>query len=577
MIRFSDKKIPVMDEVKQGKLLEIKDLMVRFRQGKEYTLAVDGISFEMLPSETLAIVGESGSGKSVTALSVMKLIPDPPGIVEAEQIRFLTKDGRRVDLQSTTEPEMTGIRGKNIAMVFQEPMTSLNPVFTCGDQVCEGILSHFDISGPRAVMATLELFREVRLPRPDRIFKAYPHQLSGGQKQRIMIAMAISCNPSLLIADEPTTALDVTIQKKILQLLKMIQKSRNMGILFITHDLGLVAGFADKVIVMYKGKIVEQGNVSQIFTNPQHPYTKGLLACRPPLNVRLKRLPVVADFIAGEGKTGTELISGEERAEKHIQMYKLEPVLKVKDLVKHFPGTRAVDTVSFNVFPGETLGIVGESGSGKTTLARAVLELIPPDAGRICFKNEEISRISKEKLKALRKHLQIIFQDPYSSLNPRLTAGAAILEPMKVHHLHGNDKTRKCKVMELLEKVGLQPEHFNRYPHEFSGGQRQRICIARALAVEPRLLICDESVSALDVSVQAQVLNLLNDLKKELGLTYIFISHDLSVVRYMADRIIVMKNGRIIETGDADKIFTNPQTAYTSSLIEAIPHPEFLQ
>ena len=577
MIRFSDKKIPVMDEVKQGKLLEIKDLMVRFRQGKEYTLAVDGISFEMLPSETLAIVGESGSGKSVTALSVMKLIPDPPGIVEAEQIRFLTKDGRLVDLQRTTEPEMTGIRGKNIAMVFQEPMTSLNPVFTCGEQVCEGISSHFDISGTRAVMATLELFREVRLPRPDRIFKAYPHQLSGGQKQRIMIAMAISCNPSLLIADEPTTALDVTIQKKILQLLKKIQKSRNMGILFITHDLGLVAGFADKVIVMYKGKIVEQGNVSQIFTNPQHPYTKGLLACRPPLNVRLKRLPVVADFIAGEGKTGTELISGEERAEKHIQMYKLEPVLKVKDLVKHFPGTRAVDTVSFNVFPGETLGIVGESGSGKTTLARAVLELIPPDAGRICFKNEEITRISKEKLKALRKHLQIIFQDPYSSLNPRLTAGAAILEPMKVHHLHGNDKTRKLKVMELLEKVGLQPEHFNRYPHEFSGGQRQRICIARALAVEPRLLICDESVSALDVSVQAQVLNLLNDLKKELGLTYIFISHDLSVVRYMADRIIVMKNGRIIETGDADKIFTNPQTAYTSSLIEAIPHPEFLQ
>ena len=577
MIRFSDKKIPVMDEVKQGKLLEIKDLMVRFRQGKEYTLAVDGISFEMLPSETLAIVGESGSGKSVTALSVMKLIPDPPGIVEAEQIRFLTKDGRLVDLQRTTEPEMTGIRGKNIAMVFQEPMTSLNPVFTCGDQVCEGIRSHFDISRTKAVMATLELFGEVRLPRPDRIFKAYPHQLSGGQKQRIMIAMAISCNPSLLIADEPTTALDVTIQKKILQLLKKMQKSRNMGILFITHDLGLVAGFADKVIVMYKGKIVEQGNVSQIFTNPQHPYTKGLLACRPPLNVRLKRLPVVADFIAGEGKTGTELISGEERAEKHIQMYKLEPVLKVKDLVKHFPGTRAVDTVSFNVFPGETLGIVGESGSGKTTLARAVLELIPPDAGRICFKNEEITRISKEKLKALRKHLQIIFQDPYSSLNPRLTAGAAILEPMKVHHLHGNDKTRKLKVMELLEKVGLQPEHFNRYPHEFSGGQRQRICIARALAVEPRLLICDESVSALDVSVQAQVLNLLNDLKKELGLTYIFISHDLSVVRYMADRIIVMKNGRIIETGDADKIFTNPQTAYTSSLIEAIPHPEFLQ
>ncbi|MCX6287844.1 MAG: ABC transporter ATP-binding protein [Bacteroidetes bacterium] len=566
-----------MDGTRPSRLLEIKDLKVSFSQGKEHTLAVDGISFEMLPSETLAIVGESGSGKSVTALSVMKLIPDPPGKVEAEKMNFFIKDNRVINLQTASEPEMTGIRGKEIAMVFQEPMTSLNPVFTCGDQVCEGIRSHFDITKTKAVMATLELFREVKLPQPDRIFRAYPHQLSGGQKQRIMIAIAVSCNPSLLIADEPTTALDVTVQKKILQLLKKIQRIRKMGILFITHDLGLVSGFANRVMVMYKGKIVEQGSVSQIFNNPEHPYTQGLLACRPPLNARLKRLPTVADFIEGRSKTCVEVLSEEERSERLARLYKSEPVLKVRDLVKQFPGTRAVDKVSFNVFRGETLGIVGESGSGKTTLARVVLELIPPDSGKILFKNEEITRIKKNKLKSLRKDLQIIFQDPYSSLNPRLTAGAAILEPMKVHHLHDNDKARKAKVVELLGKVGLEPEHLNRYPHEFSGGQRQRICIARALAVEPQLLICDESVSALDVSVQAQVLNLLNDLKKEFGLTYIFISHDLSVVRYMADRIIVMNSGRILETGDADRIFTNPHSTYTSSLIEAIPHPEFLQ
>ena len=565
-----------MDVVNKGKLLEVTDLKVSFQQGKETTLAVDGISFEIFPSETLAIVGESGSGKSVTALSVMKLIPDPPGKVEAGKMRFLTKDNRLLDLQSVSETEMTEIRGKNIAMVFQEPMTSLNPVFTCGDQVLEGIRSHFEISRTRAVMRTLELFREVRLPQPDRIYRSYPHELSGGQKQRIMIAMAISCNPSLLIADEPTTALDVTVQQKILLLLKKIQKARKMSILFITHDLGLVSGFADRVLVMYKGKIVEQGNVSQLFSNPGHLYTQGLLACRPPLNTRLKRLPTVNDFIEGAGKSATEIISGEERSERLARLYQPEPVLRVKELMKHFPGTKAVDHVSFDVYPGETLGIVGESGCGKTTLARVVLELIPPDSGTIIFKNEEITRLSREKMKSLRKHLQIIFQDPYSSLNPRLTAGAAILEPMKVHRLHGNDTERKEKVIGLLEKVGLQPEHYDRYPHEFSGGQRQRICIARALAVEPQLLICDESVSALDVSVQAQVLNLLNDLKLEFGLTYIFISHDLSVVRYMADRIVVMKNGRIVETGDADRIFTNPQNAYTSSLIEAIPHPEFL-
>ena len=565
-----------MDQANQEKLLEVDNLTVSFRQGKETTFAVDGISFDMYPSETLAIVGESGSGKSVTALSLMKLINAPPGIISAEKMVLRISGRGPAEIQSLSEKEMSGIRGKHIAMVFQEPMTSLNPVLTCGYQICEGIMAHFDIPGAEAVNATMKLLEEVKLPQPGRIFRSYPYQLSGGQKQRVMIAMAVSCNPALLIADEPTTALDVTAQKSILQLLKLIQKERRMGILFITHDLSLVSGFADRVLVMYKGKIVEQGSVQKLFSNPEHPYTRGLLACRPPLDSRLKRLPTVSDYIEGGGQTGREIITGEERAERLKKLYKSEPVLKVRDLDKQFPGTKAVEKVCFDVFRGETLGIVGESGSGKTTLARLVLELIPPDKGNIFFGNEDITQISREKMKVLRKHLQIIFQDPYSSLNPRLTAGSAIMEPMKVHKLHGNDKERKAKVFELLGKVGLQEEHFERYPHEFSGGQRQRICIARALAVEPRLLICDESVSALDVSVQAQVLNLLNDLKNEFGLTYIFISHDLAVVKYMADRIIVMKSGQIVETADADRIFTNPQTAYTSSLIDAIPHPEFL-
>jgi len=566
-----------MEEMQDAKLLEVKNLRVGFRQGKETTVAVEGISFEMNTSETLAIVGESGSGKSVTALSVMGLLPANSAFVEADSMKFLAKGKNTLELQQVSEDAMSSIRGMSMAMVFQEPMTSLNPVFTCGDQVLEAILAHQDISRTNAVIKTLELFREVRLPQPDRIYRSYPHQLSGGQKQRIMIAMAISCNPSLLIADEPTTALDVTVQKKILMLLKNLQKSRKMGILFITHDLGLVSGFADRVLVMYKGKIVEQGSVREIFEHPVHPYTRGLLACRPPLNARLKRLPTVSGFMESDEEINAEVTSHEERDERLAALYKAEPVLRARDLVKVFPGTKAVDKVSFDVFPGETLGIVGESGSGKTTLARVVLELIPPDSGSILFRNEEITTISREKMKSLRKQLQIIFQDPYSSLNPRLTAGRAILEPMRVHQLHGDDKSRKAKVLELLEKTGLRPEHFDRYPHEFSGGQRQRICIARALAVEPQLLICDESVSALDVSVQAQVLNLLNDLKRDFGLTYIFISHDLSVVRYMSDRIIVMKNGAIAETGDADKIFASPRSAYTSSLIEAIPHPGFLQ
>lgn len=556
-------------------ILEVKGLEIVFGRKKESVTAVDGISFEMFPSETLAIVGESGSGKSVTALSLMRLLPSQQDCVRAEAMNFRSVKGEVTDLRNSTEDSMTLVRGRQMSMIFQEPMTSLNPVYTCGDQVSEGIRAHLGMPAHRAFLHTLELFREVRLNDPDRIYRSYPHQLSGGQKQRVMIAMAISCNPSILIADEPTTALDVTVQRKILILLKKIQQDRKMGILFITHDLGLVAGFADRVIVMFKGKIVEQGLTSKIFSDPVDPYTRGLLACRPPLNSRLRRLPTISDFTGGNASLN-DFIGAEERKDIMHSLFRAEPVLKVKDLIKSFPGAMAVDHVSFDIYPGETMGIVGESGSGKTTLARVVLELLPPDSGRILFKDKDITVLTGKKMKTLRKQLQIIFQDPYSSLNPRLTAGNAIIEPMKVHGLHQNDRKRKEKVLELLEKVGLESRHFDRYPHEFSGGQRQRICIARALAVEPELIICDESVSALDVSVQAQVLNLLNDLKKDLGLTYIFISHDLSVVKYMSHRMIVMKGGKIVETGDSDELFSNPQSAYTRSLIEAIPGQDFI-
>jgi peptide/nickel transport system ATP-binding protein len=456
-------------------------------------------------------------------------------------------------------------------MIFQEPMTSLNPVFTCGDQVMESLKTHLDIHPKQAREKVIQLFREVMLPRPEEVFKAYPHQLSGGQKQRVMIAMAISCNPAILIADEPTTALDVTVQKTILELMKKLQSSRKMSILFITHDLGIVAGFADRVLVMNKGKIVEVGTVADIFQKPQHPYTRGLLACRPPLDVRLNRLPTIEKFMKDERIESEGLITPLQRKHEHGRLYANDPILKVEQVGKQFGSFRALEKASFTVYPGETLGIVGESGSGKTTLARVILELIPASEGKIIYKEQDITQLTAGKLKKLRKELQIIFQDPYSSLNPRLAIGPAILEPMKVHGLHGNEAGRKLQVLALMEKVGLKPEHYYRYPHEFSGGQRQRICIARALAVEPRLIICDESVSALDVSIQAQVLNLLNDLKKDFGLTYIFISHDLSVVKFMSDRLIVMKNGKIEEMGEADEVYANPRSEYTKALLAAVP------
>jgi len=576
------------------KLLEFKNLCTDFHTEGTIVKAVNDVSFVLNKGETIGIVGESGSGKSVTSLSAMRLIPSPPGIISGGEIIF-HKDGSSVDLLKLSEDEMRTHRGNDIAMIFQEPMTSLNPVFTCGDQVMEAITLHQNLSTDEAKKLTIKLFEKVQLPEPERIFSTYPHQISGGQKQRVMIAMAMSCEPSVLIADEPTTALDVTVQKTILKLMQKLQKEQNMGIMFITHDLGVIAELADKVVVMYKGKIVEQGNVWDIFTNPKHPYTKGLLACRPPLDKRYKFLPTVSDFMQtdSEGKiidnnvsvsdfTKDLVVSTKQRKQKHDEIYSQDPILKINNLKTYFPVrngffggitsyVKAVDNISFDVYKGETLGLVGESGCGKTTCGRTILRLEEPTSGKIAYKGKDVSTMSSEELRLFRKEVQIIFQDPYSSLNPRMTIGNAIMEPMQVHNILKDDNERKKRVEELLRKVSLDPTHFYRYPHEFSGGQRQRIGIARALAVNPKFIICDESVSALDVSVQAQVLNLLNDLKDEFGLTYIFISHDLSVVKYMSDRMVVMQSGKIEEMGDSDKIYNSPETSYTKKLIDAIP------
>jgi len=473
-------------------------------------------------------------------------------------------------------------------MIFQEPMTSLNPVFTCGYQVQEAIVLHQKVDKETAKAQTIELFKEVQLPRPENIFDSYPHQLSGGQKQRVMIAMALSCNPELLIADEPTTALDVTVQKTILELLLRLKDERNMGLIFISHDLAVISEIADELLVMYKGDIVEQGPAKQLFENPQHPYTKGLLACRPAPQRRLKRLPVVADFLNEDKDVAVRHLldintyTQQEIEERRHQLYTQKPLLQVEKLCTWYPikkglfgktssFVKAVDDISFDVFPGETLGLVGESGCGKTTLGRSILRLVEPTSGKVIFNGTDLTNLDKTDLRRMRRDVQIIFQDPYSSLNPKITVGNAIMEPLQVHKVFKTDQERKKHVLGLLEKVDLKPEHFDRYPHEFSGGQRQRIVIARALALQPKFIICDESVSALDVSVQAQVLNLLRELQQEFGLTYIFISHDLAVVKHISDRMIVMNKGKIEEEGFPEVIYNSPKAAYTKKLIDAIP------
>ncbi|GIV22450.1 MAG: ABC transporter ATP-binding protein [Bacteroidia bacterium] len=569
-------------------MLELRDLSVGFETRAGYVSAIEQVSFTLKRGETLGIVGESGSGKSVTSLAIMRLIPIPPGRITSGEIWFDSPSLGRVNLLTLSSPQMRHLRGNEIAMIFQEPMTSLNPVFTCGDQVVEAIRLHQKVSYKEAKERTLALFEEVKLPNPARIFGAYPHQLSGGQKQRVMIAMAISCEPALLIADEPTTALDVTVQKTILDLLLELQARHHMSLIFISHDLGVIGEICDEVLVMYKGKVVEQGSVRDIFSHPKEAYTKGLIACRPPLDKRLHRLPTLVDFLkAPEKLTVEEALRAETLSEaayrqRQQKLAQQEPLLKVENLQVYFPVTKgifgkvvdyvkAVDNVSFTLHPGETVGLVGESGSGKTTTGRAILRLIEPTGGRVVFMSKEVTGLSAEELRRLRRHMQIIFQDPYSSLNPRLTVGTALTEPLLFHKIAQNPKEAKEKAIELLEKVGLEADHFYRYPHEFSGGQRQRIAIARALAVQPKFIICDESVSALDVSVQAQVLNLLLDLQEQFGLSYLFISHDLSVVKFMSDRLLVMNQGQVVESGYAEDIYRNPQHPYTQKLIEAIP------
>ena len=570
-------------------LLSVRNLSLDLKQDTEWKSILHDISFDLHERETVGIVGESGSGKSVTALSIMRLINSNISNIKDGKISFTDTDTQNeMILNTLSEKQLQKIRGNKIAMIFQEPMTSLNPAIKCGKQIEEAILWHQLSDKKNVKKRVLSLFEEVMLPNPEKFYNAYPHELSGGQKQRVMIAMAMSCNPSILIADEPTTALDVTIQRGILDLIKKLQKKHGMAVLFITHDLGVVAEIANRVIVLYKGKIVEEGTVKTIFEKPQHPYTKGLLACRPPLDYRLKRLLTVDDFLQTiENKelaidTASLVISEKERKDFLFNIYKNEPILRIENLTKHYPIRKkklfekreyvhALQNVSLEVYEGETLGLVGESGCGKTTLGRAMIRLIEPTSGRVFYKGKELTALSSREMQKERKKIQIILQDPYSSLNQRITVGATLMEPMQVHGIGNNNKERRKKTIGLLERVGLNETHFYRYPHEFSGGQRQRISIARALAVNPQFIICDESVSALDVSVQAQVLNLLNELKKEYHFTFIFISHDLSVVKFMSDRMAVMQHGRIVEIADADEVYNSPCTDYTRNLIAAIP------
>ncbi|MGI4760094.1 MAG: ABC transporter ATP-binding protein [Janthinobacterium lividum] len=584
-------------------LLTVENLTVDFQSQRGSTRAVAGVSFAVNRGEVVAIVGESGSGKSVTSLALLGLLAKPAARLASGTARFESEKLGEVDLLQLTEPQLQQVRGNDISMIFQEPMTSLNPVLTCGYQVVEALLLHTNLSKQAAEARTIELFTEAQLPRPAQIFKAYPHEISGGQKQRVMIAMAMACHPALLIADEPTTALDVTVQARILQLIRDLRREYGTAVLFITHDLGVVAEIADRILVMYRGRVVEQGTVLDIFTKPQHPYTQGLLACRPHLSIGKARLPVVADFMqvdaagnlvaraSGVGQEPMKVPFAELRPNsdtsktfpvEQIRSTAVKPLLQVEEMRVYFPirkgffsrttdFVKAVDDVSFTIYPGETVGLVGESGCGKTTLGRALLRLTEPTAGRILFEGTDLAALPAGELRHRRREFQLVFQDPYAALNPMLTVGEAILEPLRVHGVGGSRAEQKARVRELLRTVGLSEDAEQRYPHEFSGGQRQRICIARALALRPKLIVCDESVSALDVSVQAQVLNLLNDLKRELGITYLFITHDLSVARFMSDRLLVMSQGKIVESGPAAEVYASPQHPYTQQLLAAIP------
>ncbi len=568
-------------------LFAVQDLRITFHPSDQAPVtAVDGIDFSIFPGETLGVVGESGSGKTLSALALIGLLPEK-AVWEAQKMSFQADSSATPISLFPNSKFHAQLRGKSIGMVFQEPMTSLNPVMRCGDQIGEVIEEHLGIRGTNRRKRVLEWLEKVKLDEPERIYRSYPHQLSGGQKQRVMIALALCCEPALLIADEPTTALDVTVQRHILALLKSLQQELGTTIVFISHDLGVIAEVADRVIIMQKGKIVEENSVDQLFTSPQHPYTRALLACRPKMDAHLRRLPTIQDFIIAEGQNANKttdevLVRLQKNTHPDNNPVEEKPLIQVNHLStwfvseKHWWGSpknyvKAVDDVSFSVKKGKTTGLVGESGSGKTTLGRSILRLIAPKSGSCLFAGEEVMAFSETELLAYRKKAQIIFQDPYASLNPRLPIGLALMEPLRVHGLYASERERREQVDQLLIQVGLEPTFFDRLPHEFSGGQRQRIGIARALAVRPELIVCDECVSALDVSVQAQVLNLLKDLQEIYGLTYLFISHDLSVVKFMSDDILIMQKGQLVEQGSANAIFQNPQTEYTKQLIFSIP------
>jgi peptide/nickel transport system ATP-binding protein len=553
----------------------VRDLRVSFRLGKTRIAdAVKGVSFDIPENATVALVGESGSGKSVSAMSIVRLLPENAIMGETSQVEF---GGR--NLLSEPVEALRRIRGKDISVVFQEPMTSLNPVFTVGDQIAEVLRLHMGMSRAQANERVVEVLTEVGIPEPKARVDAYPHELSGGQQQRVMIAIAIACEPKLLIADEPTTALDVTVQRQILELIANLQDKRRMSVLFISHDLGVVGEVADAVVVMRDGIVREAGPVDRIFAAPQDAYTRALLMCRPRLDVKPKRLPVIDDFMRGGAQP--IVVTGSPQVEqRQARAVEAKPLIEAKGLVKEYrlktglfshKSIHAVKEASFELSRGRTLGVVGESGSGKTTIGMLLMRLIDATAGEVLYDGTDLLKLSNAQMMAYRRRIQIIFQNPYASLNPRFTVGQILTEPMKVHGIGTNDDDRFSMAAALAKRVGMAPDSIHKYPHEFSGGQRQRIAIARCLAMKPEVLICDESVSALDVSVQATVLNLLLDLQDEFGISYIFISHDLAVVKYMADDILVMNQGEIVERGTSEAIYASPQHDYTRKLLGSIP------
>ncbi len=560
-------------------LLSVRDLSITFGKGPGAFRAVKNVSFDVQPGKTLAIVGESGSGKSVTCLGIMRLTDYSAGQIASGNVLLHRDEGEAIDLAKASEDQLRAIRGKDIAMIFQEPMTSLNPVFTIGNQIEEALFLHEGLTAGQARVRAKELLRKVRLPDADRLLERYPHQLSGGMRQRVMIAMALACNPRLLIADEPTTALDVTIQAQILTIIRDLQQEMGTAVVFITHDMGVVAEMADDVVVMWKGEKVEQAPVREIFTSPRHPYTRALLSAVPRLGSLKgqpypKRMPVLVMDGSAPRQTG-------EMHEQKTADY-TKPLLQVEKLTTRFDVGRslfgrvthrvhAVEEVSFDLYPGETLALVGESGSGKSTIGRTLQQLIEPTGGTVRFDGRAMASMSHAERRRLRRDIQYIFQDPFASLDPRRTVGYSVAEPILVHGLIKDRRAIERRVQELLEHVGLQPQHAKRYPHEFSGGQRQRVCIARALASDPRLIIADESVSALDVSIQAQIVNLLMELQETRRLSYLFITHDMAVVEKISHRVAVMYLGQIVELGTRQAIFENPQHSYTRKLLSAVP------